>query len=521
MTDGIGAAASGQFLGQYSGVNNQTIDQLIQADSIPMNLMQNQVSTLQSQEAAWGDVRTSLNNFLIDVQALQNPDTYSSKVANSTNNNIATISGDDTAEVGSHDIIVKQLATASKWTGARVNLVADSKTSLNLSGNLVLDLTPQTENVTGTDNQATTVNPFGLPAPTNSDGSATGAPAPTTSKVTINVQPNDSLTTIVEQINAQTKQSDLQASIVDNHLVLTSTQTGKAQISVDSTSTGSLTNGLGLATAQDAKNQGQASLFSLDGLPIARTTNNVSDVLDGATITLSGVSDSTGTGNDATPTVTTLSLTDDSKKFEAAVNTMVTQYNSLMGVIGTDLDPGDPTKSDNQPGSLVGDTNLTALQEELQTMVTGSSSTGDPNSAYNSADSVGISFTDKNGTLGLDTDTFEKALAANPDAVKKFFYQADVDAKVGITTNQRGYAVDLGNLANKYLVNSTGNQGIIALQTAGYNDTIKDLNDQISNFQDQLTAKRAEYVAQFSALDSYMAQAQSQMTYFTQQMGSA
>lgn len=103
--------------------------------------------------------------------------------------------------------------------------------------------------------------------------------------------------------------------------------------------------------------------------------------------------------------------------------------------------------------------------------------------------------------------------------MKDFFYSADTDAKTGIVSNERGYATDLAKLTNSYLVNSTGNQGIIALTTAGFDSTIQDLNTQISNFQDQLTAKRAEYVTQFSALDSFMAQAQSQMTYFSSQIG--
>lgn len=513
MTDGISGAASSQYLGQYSGVSSATIDQLVQADAIPMTLMQDQVANLQVQQGAWGDVRTSLNNFLTDVKALQNTDTYNAKVATSSNTNVATITGDDTAETGSHDLIVQQLASASKWTGARVNSVPDSKTALKLTGTLVLNLTPEAETITGTDKQLATIAAFKLPSNTTT--------TPATSKLTLNIQANDSLGTIVEQVNAQTKQTDIAASIVDNHLVLSSTQTGKAQFSIDSSSSDGIANNLGLQTPQSTTTQGQAAIFSLDGLAIGRTSNNVTDVLDGATINLTGVSanTTTNTTTNATPTPTNLTLTADTKKFETAVNTMVNQYNSLMGVINTELDPGDPSKSGNQAGSLVGDSNLMELQEELENMVTGSQNSTGTSKDYNTADSIGISFTDKSGTLGLDSTKFENALAANPSAVKNFFYQGDVNKITGIATNESGYAFDLGNLANKYLVSSTGNQGIIALQTAGYDSTIKDLNSQISNFQDQLTAKRAAYVTQFSALDSYMAQAQSQLAYFAKQMG--
>lgn len=511
MTDGISGAASSQYLGQYSGVSSATIDQLVQADAIPMTLMQDQVANLQVQQGAWGDVRTSLNNFLTDVKVLQNTDTYNAKVATSSNTKVATITGDDTAEIGSHDVIVQQLASASKWTGTRVNSVPDSKTALKLTGTLALDLTPEAETITGTDEQVATVAAFKL-----SSNTTTATPS-TTSKLILNIQANDTLGTIVEQVNAQTKQTDIAAAIVDNHLVLSSIQTGKAKFSVDSSSSDGIANNLGLQIPQSTTAQGQAAIFSLDGLAIGRTSNSVTDVLDGATINLTGVSANTTTN--ATPTPTNLTLTADTKKFETAVNTMVTQYNSLMGVINTELDPGDPSKSGNQSGSLVGDSNLMELQEELENMVTGSQNGTGTSKAYNTADSVGISFIDKSGTLGLDSTKFENALATNPSAVKNFFYQGEVNKVTGVATNESGYTFDLGRLANKYLVSSTGNQGIIALQTAGYDSTIKDLNSQISNFQDQLTAKRAAYVTQFSALDSYMAQAQSQLAYFTRQIG--
>ncbi|CAH0417920.1 flagellar filament capping protein FliD [Periweissella ghanensis] len=515
-----GAAASQQFLGQYSGISSTTIDQLIQADSIPMQQMQNQVSTLQGQEQAWGDVRTSLNNFLTDVQALQNTSTYNSKVANSTNNNVATISGDTTASEGSHDIIIKQLASATSFTGGRVT-AKDTNTALNLTGTLTLNLTPDDDSTqTGTDGSSIDVPGFTLPTADTTVSTTDASSKP--GQVNVPIGANDTLTSIMNKVNSQTKQSDITASIVDNHLVFTSTQDGKATIDTNG-STNSVADGLAL-TSGTKTITGSAAIFSLDGLQIARNTNTVSDVLNGATINLVGVTPSTSTTDSTGKTTTnqtptTLSLTNDNSKFEGAVNTMITQYNSLMSVIGNDLDAGNPSQADNQQGALVGDSSLMELQEQLQNMVTGNASSVDPKTGYNTADSIGISFVDKNGTLGLDTTKFEAALKANPQAVKNFFYKADTNVTTGIATNQAGYAYDLGKFANSYLANTTGNEGIIANINADMDSTIKDLNSQISDFQDQLTDKRAEYVTEYSALDSFMSQAQSQLTYFQQQAG--
>lgn len=532
ITDGQGQAASNQFLGQYSGITNSTIDSLIQADSVPMNNLQNQVATIQGQEAAWGDIRTSLNNFLTDVQALQNPATLNGKVATSSDSSIATISGDDTSQSGDHEIIVKQLATSSKLTGGRVN-VTDSQTSLNFSGNLTLSLAGDTKApaLTGTDGSSIDNPAFTLPTADSTVSEPDDGNTSTPGTVTVNIKPTDSLTTIIDKVNSQTKQSGITASIVDNHLVFTSTQDGAATISAsDDSGSNSLVNNLQLGSNAAKLSEGQAAVFSLDGLSIARNTNNVTDVLNGATITLAGVSStSTNTTTDTTGksttttsynNPTTLSLADDTKTFEGAVNTMVGQYNSLMGLISNDLDAGDPSQAGNQQGALVGDSTLSQLQEQLEDMMTETSSSADTNSKYTTADSVGISFIDKNGTLGLDSTTFEAALKDNPQAVKDFFYKADTDAVTGISSNQSGYATDLATLSNTYLATSTGNQGIIASVTTDMDSTINDLNSQISDFQDQLTQKRAEYVQEYSNLDTFQATANSQLQYLQSQLSS-
>ncbi|CAH0418100.1 flagellar filament capping protein FliD [Periweissella ghanensis] len=492
----------GAYMGQYSGINNQTIEQLVQAESAPMLLMQRQVQQIQSKETAWGDIRSRLNNLLNKINTLQKPETFNSKVTNSSNDKVATISGDSTAAEGSHDLIVKQLATNSKITGARISDVKSSKDALNLTGTLKLALVKNNDDL-----KDSTGQPLVIPTDAASEGIDNKA------TLTLDITATDTISSIVDKINAQSKDTNIQASVVDNHLVIKSNLAGNYDI--NATSDDGLTSKLGLDQLKTT--HGQAAIFSIDGLETARNSNTIAGVLDGATITLTGVSQKATNGDTADFQPTTIGLKNDDSKFQGAVNDFVSQYNSLMGLIKSDLSVGDPSKADNQTGSLAGDSDLIQLQAQLQRIVT-PSSTG-KGSATLSANSVGISLVDKEGTLGFDTTTFQKALKNNPQAVKDFFYSADIAPVTGAATNEKGYTTVLSKFANAYLSTSTGKAGIIATKTTSFDATIKDLNQQIDNFQDRLTAKRQQYVSQFSALDSFMMQAQAQLNYFTQQIG--
>lgn len=494
----------GAYMGQYSGINNQTIDQLVQAESTPMLLMQQQVQKIQNKETAWGDIRSRLNNLLNKVTNLQKPEIFNTKVASSSNDQVATISGDVTAAEGSHDLIVKQLATNTKVTGTRISDVKNSKEALKLTGSLDLSLIYKGNG----DIKDSMDNSLSIPnAPSNDS-------VVDKSKLTIDITENDSISNIVDKINAQSKTTNIQASVVDNHLVIKSMLAGNYTINTTS-ETDNLINKLGLDQVKSSN--GHAALFSIDGLETARNSNSITDVLDGATVTLTGLSQKATSDDSAELQTTTIGLKNDDNKFQGAVNDFVSQYNSLMGLIKSDLNVGDPSKADNQTGSLAGDSDLIQLQAQLQRIITPSANNKGNDTL--SANSVGISLIDKEGTLGFDTTTFQKALKNNPQAVKDFFYSADIAPISGSASNEKGYTTVLSKFANSYLSTSTGKTGIIASKTTSFDATIKDLNQQIDNFQDRLTAKRQQYVSQFSALDSFMMQAQAQLNYFTQQIG--
>ncbi|MCE3263771.1 MAG: flagellar hook protein 2 [Pseudoduganella sp.] len=86
----------------------------------------------------------------------------------------------------------------------------------------------------------------------------------------------------------------------------------------------------------------------------------------------------------------------------------------------------------------------------------------------------------------------------------------------GNITFTQGYAYQLNNLATSFL----GAKGLISSRTEGLNKNIKDIGKQKDAFNTKLEGIEARYRAQFTRLDTMLAQMQSTQQYLTQQLAS-
>lgn len=455
-------------LGSYSGVTSDDIEKLLSADTVKKVLAQNKITTINDQKTAWNDVRTRLNSLLSKVEELQKAETFATKKVSNSDDSIASITTTADAAENEFNLKVTQLATTTKVIG---NKISDSnKTALGIDGSFSL---------------------------TNSQDKA----------FTFTVESTDTLKSLTDKINAETKNSSISASIMDNRLVLTSSITGEHAITVG----GDSADALGISSTTKASyTLGTQAEFELDGLALKSDSNSVSEVIEGVTFTLKKASADT----------VSIKVTTDTDKTVQTVKDLVSQYNSTMSFIRDNLSVGDPSKESNTTGKLQGDSTLRSLQERLSSLFTSSAVTG----TSLKANDVGISLIDRDGTLGLDEDKLKKALSEDGNAVKNFFYQTDgAKSTIASTSNvseTNGYTAVLKKLVDGYLVDTTANKGIIATKAATFDLAIKDLNKQITRFDEILTMKRDRYVDMFTRLDQAMMQAESQLSYFTTQASS-
>ncbi len=466
------------FLGQYSGITTDVVDQLIEAESGGKTLLQNKVTKYNQEKSAWSEISSALSNFQTKLKALQNNDSYYSKIAKSSNEDLATISGNsDAKNGGDFELLVSQLAKQTKLTGSQVSAAETNSTDLNLNGKLTFAYQGEK-----TDDSPETVD--------------------------IDITEKDSLLDIADKINKESKNIGVSAVVINKRLVLTNNKSGAKETTLDQTKNTATLAALGLNTSADL---GQAAKYSLDGIDMESDSNVISDAIDGATITLK---------KEIKPEdAVTLSLKNDDSKTVKAATDFVTQYNNLMSLIKSNLDVGNPSastaesSSTNVQGKLVGDSTLQRLQSSLRNMITQADK---DNGASLSPFDMGFSV-DKDGVLSLDEDKFKSQLADSPEKVHDFFYVQGEDSFDESTDT--GYTAKLNNLVNEFISNDATKKGIITNKSDSIDKMVKDLNSQIDDFTARLADKREQYIAQFTQLDSIMMQADSQMQYMQSQLG--
>lgn len=477
-----GSISSSSYMGQYTGITSDTIDQLLQSDELRKTVIQNKIDKINTKSQAWTDISTRLSNLTSKLEALQDEGTYGTKKVTSSDDTIATISGTSDSLEGSYDLIVKQLATSSKITGGVVTKSDGTKVS--------------TKDALGYSGKLTITN-----------GATDGSDSPLT--IDIDVKATDSLKDIANAINNAkdpsdkegTKSAGLKATIVNNQLVVTSEEMGDRTLTVG----GDLKDKLGFADDVVKRTKGQSAEFTLDGIDMTRNSNNPTDVVDGVTFNFKKA--------DASKTIT-LGLTNDTDKELSAVKDFVSQYNSVMSFLSEKMDVGDPSKSDNTTGALAGDSTLISLQSKLQSTVLGGKSVNGV-----SASTLGLSV-DRNGTLSLDETKFKAQLAKDPNSVKDFFFK-DTSNKYSTEKTGTGYTADFKAVIDRYTSTKSGSEGVISLRKSSYQSEIKDYNKQIERITEQIATKRARYVTMFTNLDAAIGNLQSQFSYFQSQNSSS
>lgn len=470
MTSGL------SFMGSYSGITMDTIDQLIQAESGKLVQYSNQQKGLTNEKNAWKDINTRLDSLYKNFEALKESKTFDSKtVSNSNEKNLTVTAGTDALE-GSYSVEVKKLATSSQVTSDTIEMAGkkvSSSDKLTLEGNITL---------TDTDNLA----------------------------ISIEVKNGDSLKDIVTKINdfAKEKESGLRASIVDSRIVLTDS-VGEQQIGISGTN--KLISDLGMDTSSRTEIVGEKSEIIVNGITITGNTNTIENAVEGLTFNLLALSE----GNQAS----TVKVVEDQDKTTKAVQDFVDQYNSTMTFIDEQLSVGDPSAEGNTTGTLVGDSSLMRIQSQLRSLMTTSSK--ETTQSIKGLSDLGVEV-DRYGKASLDTTRLKEQLTKNSNSVQNFFSREesivvkDAEGNETTETKQVGFAQQMTSFINEYIADKTG---IITTKSKTIDDMIKSLDTQITKFNERLDSKRERYIKQFTALDTAMMQAESQLSYLMSQIG--
>jgi flagellar hook-associated protein 2 len=228
--------------------------------------------------------------------------------------------------------------------------------------------------------------------------------------VEVSYKTTDSITTIVNRINASSAGVSAFYDPVQDKLRLTASQTGARTMTLEETQ-GNFLAATGVLNV--AQTLGQNAVFNIDavngGADLTSATNSVSGYLPGVNLTFKSASE----------TPVTVTVTQDAQATTKTVKDFVTQFNNVLQKIE------DLTKYDLQTkrsSALTGDSGLRDIQRQLRQMA--SSAALGATGTYRTLASIGISFGSVGSAAGttnrliVDDTKLAKALSDSPQAVE-------------------------------------------------------------------------------------------------------
>jgi flagellar hook-associated protein 2 len=308
----------------------------------------------------------------------------------------------------------------------------------------------------------------------------------------------NSLAQVRDAINSAEGNTGVRATLIRDasgtFLLLTGTSTGAANaisVSAQDADTG-LQQLVADLTDFDATRDvaAQDAIAYVSGYEVRSSGNAIDNAIDGVTLNLKKV---TGPGE-----TISLSVERDTAAIQKKADTLVAAYNSLTQQIKA---LGRYDAATETAGPMLGDSLLRGVDTQLRRMVTEPvpGTTG----AYRTLSSVGISIT-ATGTLQLDAVKFQKALAADPDAVNKVF------------SSESGVAVRMG----EYLDARLSSSGEFAARDERITTQRRRLEQDKVALEARMLVVQQRYLKQFTAMDTMLAQLQSTSSYLTQQLSS-
>ncbi len=245
--------------------------------------------------------------------------------------------------------------------------------------------------------------------------------------------------------------------------------------------------------AEHAANQAATdALVKVDGISYTRSSNELTDVISGLTLNLKAT----------TSSAAVLDLTRDNALLKEKFTALVTAYNDADNILTEVSNP--KSVLETYGATLVGDSTVRSLRQQLRSMVSGLSST--PGENIKSLAQMGVSV-DQKGVMSLDDTKLDNALSTNyADVVKSF--TGGYNNLGTYSTLSAGFAGD----AVKKLTNIIGSKGALTTNTATANTQNTKYKADLEKLNTRMESLLARYTKQFGVMESLVGQVNSQKT---------
>ncbi|MGD1090849.1 MAG: flagellar filament capping protein FliD [Bryobacteraceae bacterium] len=445
----MGTTPAATFNGnsQYAGDLQQAITNAVTVASIPMDNLQTNVTTLQSQSSELSALQSSFSSLQSAIQSISSATTGAGGLtASASNTAVASVSIDSTSD-----------ATAGTYT-LNVKGLGAPTTTLSEVGSTVSD--PSSTSISSASSFTLTV------------GSSTFTIAPTANTL-------DALAQAINSANAGVNATIVNlgsSSAPDYRLSLQSTTLGDETIQLNDGSQNLLTT---LTPGSDAQ-------YQVDGQPSTPISSNSDTVTIAPGVSVSLL----GTGQ------TTVTVASDPSAAANALSSFVAAYNAASQTLGQN--------HGTSGGPLTGQSIIFELEQALRNI---SGYAGGSGVATSMAD-LGLTFNDSSGALSFDASQFESVAASNPNDVANFlgsisgdtgFLGSTNDLLTGLDDTTNGTIQASINTLNTQITsdqtqittdqaNITTMQNSLTAQMVQADTLISSLESQVTYFTDLFTA---------------------------------
>jgi len=455
---------------------NSIITQLMAIEQQPLTALQTKATTIQSTVSEYGKIKSTISTMRDLASKLASTTTWGQTTTNSTSSAVAAASNGSAA--GTYAVEVQKLASVQTLATA----VQPATTALG-GGTLHIEL--------GT---------WGA-------GETSFTPKAGATAVDVTVAATDTLADVRDKINASGAgvTALVMTDSTGSRLLIRSNATGaengfRTTVADDD---GGNADAAGLSTLAFDPSAGASQLTqsqtasdaeaTVNGLAVKSTSNTLASIVDGLTLTLNA--DTTLTGP------VTVNVVTDTEALKKTLTDFAAAYSAVVKLIATD------TKYDavaKKGAILQGDSAATGMQRQLRTLA-GSASAA--SATFGHLSDIGLEL-QADGSMTVNGTKLDAALA-NPAELKKMF-----SASSATDPTLDGFGKRFRVIADSMI----GIDGAVTTRTDGLGQQLQRNQKDQDALQLRLDAIEKRYRATYTALDTAMAQLQTQSSYITQQI---
>ncbi len=435
-------------LGAGSGVDVKALaESLVEAERAPRKeRIDAKITQTEAKISGYGALKSALFDLQTAFRTINDAKDFSTLKATNSQSSAIGITTSSSATAGTYDVVVTQLAQATRRASNSIALDKTFTPGLQLTFSV---------GTTSTDIQVTTNTPAG----------------------------------IVSAVNAQTATTGISAQLINTGNAYTVVFNGTVgednDFTVSSNSNELTFQTAVLQSAQDAE-------LNINGIDITSSSNTIRQALDGVTLNL--YTTTTGSAR--------VSLTPEVSSIKSNIQGLVTAYNTFSESVNVLNDRGSEVELFG--GALAGDSLLQSIKSQVRSMITGDFTlyednvnlTDPQNANINAAWQVGLSF-DRTGKLQLDEDKLESAFSQYPTEVVTLFTANANDLSV-FSTDSAGLAGTAVREIDKMLRSTS----LLTEQTTNASKKIDLYKADLEKLEERMKALLERYMKQFALMDS-------------------